>query len=48
MMSKLPDGQSASREAKEQAEEMGFALSDGETFVQSFSRISHRLRQKKA
>lgn len=45
---KLPDGQSASREAKEQAEEMGFALSDGETFVQSFSRTSYRLRQKKA
>jgi len=37
---KLPAGQKASDEARNRAEKLGFALADGETYVQSFIRSS--------
>ena len=37
---KLPAGQKASDEARDRAEKLGFALADGETYVQSFIRSS--------
>ena len=47
---KLPAGQKASEEARDRAEKLGFALADGETYVQSFIRsswvVKSRLREQ--